>query len=172
MTLNTEIRILDPVQIEPLFRFCQSLLGDPATMRVETHTAGDLLAGSVHFENSMIQNSGDQGLAAWLQVEYHPDGPLRSYCDICDCEPDERCNPRPGPAVAEISFDTAGGYETDNGAGCGALHAWLVTQVAAYLKEQDVRRWAWQNEFTGEWFADLNEIHQLGDPDLGALKGT
>jgi len=157
MTLSTHIRIVDPLSPETVFEFCQSLLGDPTTMKW-THEEG-YSPGTM-----MYANKGGQGFAAWLSVTYHPDGPLPR--DDGDDEPDDR-----PLACIDIDLDTTYGYQAKNGAGCGDLHAWLITQVVDWLGDNRARtiKYFWQNEFTGEWFDNLYDLPQLGDARKGAL---
>lgn len=98
-----------------------------------------------------------QGLPGWLVVHYGEDGPIVQ---------DEEYE-RPDAAV-EVHIDTAYGYRTDNGAGCGDLHAWFISCVGAWLNSRGVQ-WEWKDEFTGDRYDTIEDVKNLGDPVLGAL---
>lgn len=155
MTLTTHIIVKDPVPVEPLFRFCQSLLGDPETMRVERFRP---VAGDPYRPNAVIRNRPGQDLPAWLWVEYGVDGPL------VDVDPEDEWP----PGAVRVAFDTALGYNADNGASCRDLHAWLVGVVGDYLQMQGIE-FFWQDEGSGAWFRSPNDVWTLGDPNLGEL---
>lgn len=159
MTLRTTIIAFRPMPVEPLFRFCQSLLGDPESMAVERYRAGEPYSWSetIFHDNNGIENVIDQGLPAILRVEYGADGPLLF---------DEEDN-TPRGALISVSFDTGYGYQS-GGAHCGDLHAFLVMTISRYLEEHGAS-WAWQEESTGEWFSAVDQLARLGDPILGSL---
>lgn len=169
MTLTTTIIAYKPVPIEPLFRYCQTLLGDPEDQIVERHARGDEYEWShwSTYANHMIQNQVGQGLDAILKVEYGADGPL--------VDDDERG--LPGVPVILVSFDTSwswdsprpGGHIDLEGGpgshvGAGDLHAYYVTRVVEYLTEKRAP-YAWLLENTGEWYDNsIEDIEMLGYP--------
>lgn len=155
MTLSTHIRLEDPVPVEALFHFCQSLLGDPAEQ-----ACSHLEPQRWWPRNPAYQNDPQQGLDAWLTVQYGADGPLRH-----DDDPEIAAPPL---AVIDIDFDTTYSYDGPNGAGCGDLHAWFVTEIVAWLAGRS--RYHWQLEYTGEWFDSLEVLPKLGDAKKGALR--
>lgn len=174
MTLATHLVGKDPVPIEPLFRFCQGLLGpDPDAQVVERRHPGDGRCWSL---NPVVMNVIGQGLPSMLIIEYGADGPL-----VGEDDPEEEPTPEERDYVRRynehrsgafsIKFDTAYGYRADNGAGCADLHAWLVQQVGRYLEERGVA-FEWEQEFTGEWYSSVDDVYELGDPDRGALPHT
>jgi hypothetical protein len=133
MTLNTSIRVTTPMTVDEahdLFTYCQSLVGPAYALVGE------------HYHGKGWMNEPDQGLPAWLMLEHNDGEPIAD-------EIDEECGAPPA-GYAEVSFDTAYGYQGEHGESCTQLHALLVVQVTSWLA---VRRygWAWQNEYTGEW---------------------
>jgi hypothetical protein len=163
MTLSTRIVVKDPVPVEPLFRFCQSLLGDPSTQRWK-HVPADPDGWPY---NPGYWNEGGQGLPAWLILHYGADGPLIVEVDDPD-DPDEAEYVQHKSGCIDIDFDTAYGYRGPNGGSCSDLHAWLVLMVAGWL-EQRGAKYEWHQEFTGEWFCSSLDVTQLGDPERGRL---
>lgn len=93
-------------------------------------------------------------------------------------DPDKFYSPR---AHAVIHFDTAYGYKSPNGAGCGDFHAWLVREMGAWLESHGAS-WTWYDESGNGWHEEWkndtrflerhvlsSEWGTLGDPDVGAL---
>lgn len=169
MTLTTTIIAYRPVPIEPLFRYCQGLLGDPDEQTVEWASAGEPYSWDPHGtprENHVIQNEPGQGLDALLRVRYGADGPL-----VYEEEQDV-----PGTPVLEVSFDTSYSWDSPRPGGhidlvggpgvhahAGDLHAYYVTRVVEYLTEKR-SPWAWLLENTGEWYDTIDDIEMLGEP--------
>ncbi len=150
MTLNTAIVVKDPVPAFGLFRYCQSLLGDP-DRQSWNHVVGQGWGGGSEYENRP-----GQGLAALLSVTY--DVPPGRYNDPHYC------------GEVTVRFDTAYHFTGRGGAHCGDLHAWLVSRVALWLEARGAR-YHWVQESTGERFesADPGSLAALGSPKLGAL---
>lgn len=161
MTLDTRIYVKDPTDVRALFRFCQSLLGDPEGMLTEECVEP--------FNVPTIMNRIGQGLPAWLIVHYGEDGPLTP-----DWDEKTRYPPEPADGgeldtwAVTVSFDTAYSYRGPNGQGCSDLHAWLVREVTRWCDDRRLS-WAWENEFTGEVFTTLDELPRFGCADRGAL---
>lgn len=158
MTLDTKIGLMAPVPLESLRDRCNELLGaaDAKPMGPEAW----------YSETRWVYgNAGNQGLPAWLMIYYSPDGPLPEEEDRDEIEEQYR---NPTGMVMEVSFDTAYGYRGPNGSGCGDLHAWLVSELGAWLDERRVP-WCWQNEFSGEWFFGTEGLDQLGNAKAGKL---
>jgi hypothetical protein len=65
-----------------------------------------------------------------------------------------------------IDFDTAYGYQGPNGEGCSELHASFIFKLREYLPESTTIRW--QNEFTGDWYVDLDGLETLVSGGLEA----
>lgn len=142
MTLETRVRITEPIAAEDawrLFRKAQSLLGDPEAMITEP--LGEW------YDNPGITNI-PQGLPALLALQHNHGAPLNE-----DSETDW---PR---AWAEISFDTSYGYSDERG-GPGTLHARLVAQLGQWIDEAGWT-WAWQDEYSGDWFTGYAELGTL-----------
>lgn len=151
MTLSTDLVIADPLGPRSLFDHALGLVA--ADFDGEPSWADD---------GARLRTTPGQGLAAILSVTYATDGPL---------EPDEDdSHPAPfGAYCVRVNFDTAYGYQGDNGAGCEDLHAWLVAELARWLDDRGITRWAWQNEFTGAWYGPGESLSALGDPERGRL---
>lgn len=169
MSLTTSILAYRPVPIEPLFRFCQELLGDPADQVVERHAAGTAYVWSRRtlYDNHVIQNQAGQGLDAILTIHYGADGPLVT-------EDEEEL---PGVPVLRIMFDTSYSWCSENASGhidleggpgvhpgASDLHAYFVARVTEYLTEHRSPS-SWYLEGKGEWFDTLNELGRLGHPE-------
>ena len=118
--------------------------------------------------NNRYANEPGQGLNAMMDVEYGD--PLRTYEDIYpeDYE-DGDDQPRTPEGRIGIRFDTAYGYSDDAGRGCGDLHADYIKVLGQYCESKGWE-YHWQNEFTGEWFADWREATQLGTGRREALE--
>lgn len=152
MTLATHIAIADPVPAGDLFAYCRTLLGAEAAKFTD--------------EPGSLSNQLGQGFAAWVHVEYGGDGPL------IDEWADDSEKPRwPEPVLLEVTFDTGYGYQAENGAHCGDLHAWLVVEVGRWL-DQHRARYYWQHEETGAWFEGRVDVAKRGDVELGRLSGA
>lgn len=187
MTLDTNMFVLDQVDIAELFAEGQRLLSlydedrRGSDRQVSYNKESNWRAAGVW----TMANKLGQGLPAILDVAYRPDAPLRTAEDAASHALDGDCNHpdndrwfdpeddtcaktehRP-PCWAEISLDTAYGYKS-GGMGCGELHAMLVAQLGAWLTARGVN-WKWQNEFT-------SEIHEgpsrLGDLISGGASAT
>lgn len=175
MTLSTTLIIKDPVPVEALFRFGQSLLGDPATqesyhvppMAEYVHPNGYVVPPR---PNGRWTNGVGQGLAAIFMVTYGADGPLCIDVDPDDFdepgEYDEYAKHRRG--CVKVWMDTAYGYQANDGGGCSDLHAWLLLMLCGWLDQRGAK-YEWEQEFTGEWFDNALDVVNLGDPERGAL---
>jgi hypothetical protein len=177
MTMTTHVAILRPVGVMDLFHHGRSLLG-----------AGDSITwaetdGYDRPGTRLVGNHLGQGLPGIWDVEYRPDGPLRAEahdCDwddeagryLCATEGETFCHRSNGPACAlEASIDTAYGWHADNGAGCGDLHAWFVTEVAKWCAERGAAvRW-YAGEVTSE-YEPVERLHILGDAEVGRIGST
>ena len=56
-----------------------------------------------------------------------------------------------------LAFDTAYAYSGVEGSVSG-LHNVILAKLAAYVEAQG-GTYTWQNEFTGDWFTDVNIGH-------------
>lgn len=142
MTLTTSIVLADPTPVEPLFRFCQSLVGDPDSMEWE-HTPND------GFGDGAYRNRPGQGLPMLMWLYYGLDGPRRV----------ETYDGQDPPHVIAVHVDNP--YGDPDGPN---KHAWFVRELGRHLDDLGVRWW-WQQEFTGTWYEGATSIAELGDPD-------
>jgi hypothetical protein len=156
MTLATHIVVKDSVPAHELFRYCQSLLGDPDRQswehRNDTESADDWA----------FANRPAQGLVALLTVRHGAGRDLDFFAATS-----EPPHPR---GSAMVTFDTGYAFSGPGGANCGDLHAWLVLQVAQWLELRGAT-YEWQQESTGEWFdsAEPAALAALGSAEAGAL---
>lgn len=144
MTLDTRVRIHDPLDPRDVFAHARLLIGADASKRSD-------------WSGNALRMLPGQGLPGLLYVYHGPDGgPLRS-----DGEPD-------APAgFVEASLDTAYGYRASNGATCGDLHAWFVTRLGEWLDERGVK-WSWYDESADEWHEGADGLDDFGDTSIGA----
>ena len=161
MTLNTNVYIHDPVDIDALFLFGQSLVSDGRDV-VEW---ADEEAWRAPGMRSRYNRLG-QGLCAIWDVSYRADGqPLRPDAaahdpDICD----DICDGKWHQTAhwVEVDFDTAYSYSDEKGRNCGGLHAELVAQLGRWLDERGIS-WSWENEFTSEVHGGPDKYERLAD---------
>lgn len=175
--MTTHIAILGAVPLKELFEHGRTLLGADDSITWEDKE---------HFSDpgarSIFNNLG-QGLPGIWNIAYRPDAPLRMEAHRCEwdeaneryrCAPEgqEFCGLTNGPACAlEASIDTAYSYKTDSGAWCGDLHAWFITEIAAWCAQRGAdARW-YAGEVSSElWeYEPMSAIGKLGDADLGRL---
>lgn len=120
-----------------------------------------------------IQTRPGHGLPAWLTVNFGGDMPLPEDHDVeggmCVAASEDACRAHAPERYVEISVDTGLGYQAPNGAGAGDLHAWLVREFGHWLDEQGAD-WEWAEEH--QWGLGPDDLHQIGDPDVGALGST
>lgn len=171
VTLSTDLYICEPMPARKVFDHALELLKRGVTFEPTwEHTGAGEGRG---FDNAHYVTNVGQGLPAWLWVHYATDGPLRRYDDD-DIGWAREDDPEWSPPwwnlhLLRVNVDTGYAYKTANGAGCADLHAWFVSEMWAWLSDQGTTRAAWTNEFTGEWFDSLTELHHFGDPVRGAL---
>jgi hypothetical protein len=186
MTMSTSVYIREPVSPERLFRFMQSLLsGGPQDDyhrppgQPYTRPDGSTWEPPEMDTHGQWGNRIGQGLPAIIEVEYGADGPLVVNHYDCEAEP-EWCECEPGgphivdplrqwePLTVKAWFDTAYSYTAPNGAGCGDLHAFLVSSIATWLDAQPGSPgFVWSNGETDITSDTLDQIHRLGDPLRG-----
>ena len=156
MTLSTHIVVKDDVAVFDLFRYCQSLLGDPDAQSWE-HSKCDRSADEWEY-----RNLPGQGLPAWLMVRH---GRGRETQFFSNCTKSSRWR-----GCVIVTFDTGYAFSGPKGADCGDLHAYLVACVARWLEERGAR-YEWEQESMQSWFtsASPHRLARLGDPSIGAL---
>lgn len=175
MTLSTDICIIGDV--DPEFLFSTALvavcLAAHEPERIATAKV-DRDGPSKWSDYDTISTTCGQGLAAWTWVKYRADGaPLRAM-DEYDTEElgaDEDGVADTwfiGPACqALINIDTAYSYKGRDNAGCGTLHARVITMVHDEVAKLGCTI-KWKNEFTGEWFDGLDGLDSLEDGGVAA----
>jgi hypothetical protein len=189
MTLSTNIYVLDQVDPEEVFVYCQNMLGrydDPEhrgsdKQTTETYPEGGwrlkfevtpddvVFPDRIGFRGSDLvwvvdpdawwnrNNIPDQGLPAWLLMDFRRDRPLTYVwdADACDedCEeedePCDRVHSHRRACWLKLDFDTSYSFNDSWGWGCADLHAALISELGLWLDARGVR-WEWVNEFTGE----------------------
>lgn len=182
MTLSTKMIICQPVPPKQLWDFTLDLLTRDERMPKEKVAYEYIPVGEHTFpsghkgyqEQARFGTIPDQGLPAWTFLFHADDGPLK-YWDAEEIEEVREIDGDPdweppwfNEHYLRFDFDTGYGYTAPNGAHCGDLHAWLVTEVAQWLAERGVTKVVWQLEYDGTWH-EITEIHRLGDPERGAL---
>lgn len=100
------------------------------------------------------------GLNAWCFMWHNEDGSALVYDEEHTDDPDEDIwfTPR---GYIRLDFDTAYGYRGPNGEDCSDLHGRIVARLAEIVTAMG-GEYAWQDEFTGEWFTDLSHIPDFG----------
>lgn len=132
MTMTTVVVVVDPVNPHLLMAETVRLLG----WEGRADFVAPALVDNVH----SIETVQGQGLPAWVRVRYGKDGPLGLQGSEVDQIPpwsDRHC--------ARVVLDTGYGYRAANGAGCGDLHAFLVSELGAWLEDRGVK-WGWIEE--------------------------
>lgn len=163
MTLSTRVRIIEPTAVREVFDYARGLLGaQEATWEDKEWYDGD----------RAILNEPGQGFAAWLIVRYGGGGLLhQEECDCAEWVEDGQCHCPPVGSV-ELDFDTAYGYQAENGAGCADLHAWLVREMGEWLSARGLDWW-WYDELQGEWHHGITPaLERFGDAERGRLAHT
>jgi len=161
LTLNSVVVVLDPVNPQKLFDFTlERMVTDRSLQAVRWDLRRDP-------SRSTLSTLPGQGLMGWLFVHYCENGPyLTEEEHVAEWEDDDYPYPHPGPVFAQWSIDTTYTAKAPNGAGCSDMHAWLISEVGAWLDGQNIR-WRWKNEFTGEWHEGVDTVSDLGDPVKG-----
>jgi hypothetical protein len=154
MPATTSVYLHDQADCRIVFAKCAELIEAPA----RTRTSDD---------GGMITTI-DDGLCAWIWVEYRPDGPLRTtpvpHSEHCD----PGCRNQHAPACwMEAAFDTPDGYRDDHG-GPGTLHQRLIASLGRWLDGQEIR-WSWRNHGDGILHDRHNGLAAIPllDTDLG-----
>lgn len=174
MTLSTNVYVLDPIDPEEVFRFCQGLL----TKYDEDRRTPDRQVWSddpcQNYSDGQwiddpdgrrrIANKLGQGLPGILDITYRTGGPLRTeeqaaqHDEHCSDDCSDRWHDQ--PCWLDVDFDTAYSAKFEGGMGCGDLHAALVAELGHWLTGKGIR-WRWRNEFTGEVHDDPAKLIDL-----------
>jgi hypothetical protein len=160
MTLTTRIRIIEPYHAQAVMDEACRIIG--AREPVQSHGP----AAYMDDGRWEIRNAPGQGYPALVWLYYGVDAPLMAYGDESG----------PQEFAIELCLDTEYGYHADNVAGCHDLHAWIIRELAPWFDGIGLR-WAWCDEFKGEWFwgnrhdtsQAIDGLAGFGDPDKGAL---
>lgn len=108
------------------------------------------------------------GLKAWCFMYYNTDGSAITL-DRDQTDDERKADPDDDYAYVyyvpksyiRLDFDTAYGYRGPNNEGCSDLHGRIVTRLAEIVTAMG-GEYAWQDEYTGEWFTDLDHIPDFG----------
>jgi hypothetical protein len=108
-----------------------------------------------------LDNECGQGFPAWLMMSYRPGEELHTE-DVYDDDQGDRWLVSKA-CTFSVNFDTAYGYR-DGGLGCGDLHARYIAELYRWLISVDPNSsLVWHNEFTGDYFDNLDGLDTLGD---------
>lgn len=157
MTLSTDVLILDPVDRNELYQFCNNLVVETSNIESRKHETYNKTSASG------ILNQPGQDYSAWLHVNANADGTpveLETEHDSNWCEEDcdsWRCTQ---PYFARVNFDTAYGYQGPLNETCSMLHAQYILKISAWAAERNIRV-KWVNEYKGT-------VHEASDVE--ALK--
>lgn len=152
MTLNTRFAITSQVDPWDVFMQARTIVGadcaSPSAQYVESGDAmGDWTADGHHPQTYRMVP--DQGFDALLRVTHaHDHTTLSIWGHPTDTDPI-----RPPGTVVEVSWDTPYGFRDGRGWSCNDLHASYVRNLGLWCEARDLT-YAWQNEYTGDWFED------------------
>lgn len=114
--------------------------------------------------STMTNTKGGIGLSAWCFMWHNEDGSALAYDEEYTDDPEKEDPdediwfiPR---GYIKLDFDTAYGYRDEYG-GCSGLHGRIVTRLANIVTSMG-GEYAWQDEYTGEWFTDLHHVPFFG----------
>lgn len=184
MTLSTHVYALDEVDHREVFRFCQALVAKyddrsrpPHQQRWSAKARETYRDGTWAIRPDSpwcVSNEPLQDLPAWLLLHYRPDAPLRTLeqgaaCDE-DCGTDCDRSYHPRACWLDVDFDTSYGY-SNNGMGCGDLHAMIVVELGQWLDSLGIR-WERRNEFTGDVHGGEDRYRRLIDLTSGGFEAS
>ena len=146
MTLSTQLRIHEKIDLDNLWNKCREITGiAPTDKRFSDRPEG----------SSRRVRSMDPGLGynAWLWVNYWPEGhdpevELKGLTDPDDIDYFSR-QPR-RVYYYDVGWDTTYGYRGPGGTGCSDLHRRFTRELGDWLDGLGAD-WIAKNEFTGEW---------------------
>lgn len=156
MTLNTNIYILDPVDPQEVFNFCNKALLKASNPRFKHEPD----TWEEDPEIMDLSNEGGQGFPAWLCTKYRKGGMPLYAEDHYDSWGDGEDPYLASPACfMALDFDTAYGYRDEYG-GCSDLHGRYIVALYNWLKEKSVRI-KWMNEYTGDIYEGIDGLDTL-----------
>lgn len=164
MTLSTNVYFTTFVEPEALMDFVNEELlhaTDPKIERTETSIGNELGQGFDAWA-SIEHNKGEKFVhKPWMSDEWYAENPDDLAREIA------RFDEAEGKSYVRLNFDTAYGY-SDNGMGCGALHASYIAKLYAYyhmfsLTEKDGTVFFWRNEFTDDVFENVDGLETLDE---------
>lgn len=108
------------------------------------------------------------GLNAWCFMWHNTDGSAITL-DRDQTDDERKADPDDDYAYVyyvpksyiRLAFDTAYGYRGPHDEGCSDLHGRIVTYLAGIVTVLG-GEYAWQDEYTGEWFTDLSHVPYFG----------
>ena len=161
MTLNTKFLTTSPgIDPDELFGVLLDAV-EPKNFRLRREDYIESGTDSVyngHWPDQVTKNSRvGIGLKAWCFLSHKKLGALIE----AEYEDDPHSDFPPMVITPEhyirLAFDTAYAYSGVEGSVSG-LHNVILLKLAAYVTEQG-GTYTWQNEFTGDWFTDVNLDH-------------
>ena len=158
MPLNTIIYVLDKIDPQEVFQFCNALMdaGDPASTETYDEWESDGIVS--------LDNAPSQGLPAWLMSSYRKKSPLYSKAQYDEDEAGGDSRLLSPACHMEISFDTAYAYR-DTFGGCTELHGRYIVSLHDWLRQRQVRM-SWRDPFSGainDGTAGLENFFNGGD---------
>lgn len=142
MTLTTHVRFLDPIDPRDVWAMAQEMVGVPDGFQFKHFSAGQVIFGSLTYDNAGYRAMAGQGAGALIDLEYGPEGSLMR-------DDPELTWPE---AYVELCFDTPYGAQVD--------HRPWIAQCITWAALRSVRALWWQGECCEKW-------HPLVTPELG-----
>ena len=170
MTLNTKFYITTPgIDPDTVWNVLLDMVEPEDFPRTREEYTEVSDAPSWKPEGSVLTNTEvGIGLNAWSFMTHNADGTAIALGrdqtdDESKADPDDDYAyfyyvPK---SYIRLAFDTSYGYTGPNGEGCSDLHGQIVTHLAGIVTEMG-GEYAWQDEYTGEWFTDLDHIPDFG----------
>jgi len=162
MTLSTNVYILDKVDPQEVFDYCNNHLlhaKNPKTSILDPKWEKDE-------DVTGLENEPGQGIPAWLITKFRKSGEMLYPKDLTQNEyfgEDEESawgSRLYVPACyMDLDFDTSYSYRSALG-DCNALHAFFILSLYNWLKGKGVRI-KWKNEYTGEIFDGLDGLSEF-----------
>lgn len=138
MSLHTKVLLTRPTHPGAVLTFINTdLLHAPHAI------AMDRPAGTA---DHSVGNLAGQGLPAHVWLEYNADGPITAQRYAGDGPDGHEMWEQVATGAMLVHFDTAYGYQTEDGTGADALHRRFIAALADRFGPV-----VWQDEYTGEW---------------------